>query len=32
MINDEADAVIKELFNSLKKWYQNNFECSFIVL
>ena len=26
MINDEADEVIKELFNSLKNWYQNNLE------
>ena len=26
MINDEADEVIKELFNSLKNRYQNNFE------
>ena len=24
MINDEADEVIKELFDSLKKKYQNN--------
>ena len=26
MINDEADVVIKELFNSLKNRYQNNLE------
>ena len=26
MINDEIDEVIKELFNSLKKIYQNNLE------
>ena len=26
MINDEADEVIKELFNSLKNRYQNNLE------
>ena len=26
MINDEADEVIKELFDSLKNRYQNNFE------
>ena len=26
MINDEADEVIKELFDSLKKRYQNNLE------
>ena len=26
MINDEADKVIKELFNSLKNRYQNNLE------
>ena len=42
MINDEADEVIKELFDSLKNRYQNNLEsiknrgfvllCSFILL
>ena len=26
MINDEADEVIKELFNSVKNRYQNNLE------
>ena len=26
MINDEADVVIKELFDSLKNRYQNNLE------
>ena len=26
MITDEADEVIKELFDSLKNWYQNNLE------
>ena len=26
MINDEADEVIKELFDSLKNGYQNNLE------
>ena len=26
MINDEADEVIKELFDSLKNRYQNNLE------
>ena len=26
MINDEADEVVKELFNSLKYRYQNNLE------
>ena len=26
MVNDEADEVIKELFDSLKKRYQNNLE------
>ena len=26
MINDEADEVIKELFDSLQNRYQNNFE------
>ena len=26
MINDEADEVIKELFDSLKSRYQNNLE------
>ena len=26
MINDEADEVIKEIFDSLKNRYQNNFE------
>ena len=26
MISDEADEVIKELFNSLKNRYQNNLE------
>ena len=26
MINDEADQVIKELFDSLKSKYQNNLE------
>ena len=26
MINDEADEVIKELFDSLKNIYQNNLE------
>ena len=26
MINDEADRVIKELFDSLKNRYQNNLE------
>ena len=40
MINDEADEVIKEIFDSFKNRYQNNLEsmkgslrlCSFIVL
>ena len=26
MINDEADEIIEELFDSLKNRYQNNFE------
>ena len=26
MINDEADEVIEEIFDSYKKWYQNNLE------
>ena len=26
IISDEADKVIKKLFDSLKTWYQNNFE------
>ena len=26
MINDEVDEVIKELFGSLKNWYQSNFD------
>ena len=26
MVNDEADEIIKELFDSLKKRYQNNLE------
>ena len=26
MVNDEVDEVIKELFDSLKKRYQNNLE------
>ena len=26
MISNEADEVIKELFDSLKNWYQNNLE------
>ena len=32
MINDDADEVIKELFDSHKNRYQNDLECSGIVL
>ena len=32
MINDEADEVIKELFDSLKNRYQNNLELSLLLI